>query len=88
MVDYMETGDVVSLNRLLKEFGKYRYERLLDVSSKQSFMLVSTRDGCLIAVANLLPLDSSTGLDANRKTLNREIVEEFVNSRCAWLRLQ
>lgn len=88
MADYMETGDVVSLNRLLKEFGKYRFERLLDVSSKQSFMLVSARDGCLIAVANLLPLDSSTGLDANRKTLNREIVEEFVNSRCAWLRLQ
>jgi hypothetical protein len=84
----METGDVVSLNRLLKQFEGYRYERLIDISSKQSFILVSSTEGCLVAVANLLPLNTSTGLDVNAGTVTRDVVEEFVNSRSAWLRLQ
>jgi len=88
IADYMETGDVVSLNRLLIQFGGYRYERLIDISSKQSFILVSSKEGCLVAVANLLPLNTSTGLDVNAGTVTRDVVEEFVNSRSAWLRLQ
>jgi hypothetical protein len=83
--DYMETGDIVCLSKLLDQFTNHNFERLIDISSKQSFMLVRSDDGCLLAVANLLPLNSSTTMEFNEAGLDRMVVQEFVNSRFAWL---
>lgn len=80
---YQDNGDVVSLARLHQQWPEYRWQRVLDRDSRQSFLVVSDARERLVMVANLNPrlrdVQVATG------TPNGDVVRGFVERRAALL---
>ena len=85
---YMETRDIVILAMMQKQWREYSYRRLIDISSKQSFLVVANRGHEIVLTANLFPLDSQTVVDVPPGGLSRVLVKHYVDSRSAWLRVK
>jgi gamma-polyglutamate biosynthesis protein CapC len=86
--EYMETQDIVVLSLLLKRWPKYHYKRLIDMSSKQSFLLVMKGQDEIALVANLFPLSTQSVVKVEPDGLNRSLVGNYVDSRTAWLEFE
>ncbi|MBM3299374.1 MAG: hypothetical protein FJY85_05425, partial [Deltaproteobacteria bacterium] len=86
--EYMETQDIVILAMILKRWPGYSYMRVIDVSSKQGFLVVTKGTDEIITVANLFPLDTQTVVKVRQDRLSRALVGEYVDSRSAWLEFE
>ncbi|MEN8215975.1 MAG: poly-gamma-glutamate biosynthesis protein PgsC/CapC [Pseudomonadota bacterium] len=78
--EYIQTQDILILQDLLTRWPQYRLERLIDVNSKQAFLLMYAADGKLSLVANLFPRDPDSSY--------RDDVRRFIETRGGWLELQ
>lgn len=85
LAEYLETHDILILSTLLSRWPDYSFERLIDIDSKQAFMLVYNPSGKLAMVANLVSgqMESIIRVDSDR--LERDQIAEYINSRSVWL---
>ena len=85
--NYLESQDVVSLRRLLREWPQYRYVRVLGLNSRQAFLLVHDRQGRLLLVVNLAPRQPEASLRLADPTTAAQIIEAFLETRAGWLEI-
>lgn len=87
---YIQRQDILILQNLRNGWPKYRLEQLIDVNSKQAFLLVYAADRKLSLVANLFPRnpDSSYRLSPRADDDSRATVTQFIETRSAWLELK
>lgn len=85
---YLEDADVVRLQQLYKASSQQGYAliRLLDLNSKQAFLIFRASDEALPAVINLAPRNASE-LYWNGDSNISEAVAKFIEQRAAWLLL-
>jgi gamma-polyglutamate biosynthesis protein CapC len=86
--EYMETQDIVILAMILRRWPAYRYKRVIDKSSKQSFLVVLSPTEEIVLAANLFPIDTRTVVKIRPDQLNRTVVGEYVDTRTAWLEFE
>lgn len=85
MVDrYVATHDIVTLQRLLTQWPEYRMLRLIDVDSRQGFLLVFDRQDHLVLASNLAPFQPDKVIQANIPP-DSEDVDRFIASRAGKL---
>lgn len=81
---YVETRDVVQLRRLQKAVRPRRLTRVIDLNTKQAYVLMTDETGRPVLVANLAPRT-----DAVVRVWNREdglnAIGRFVETGAAWL---
>ncbi len=85
LADYAAGQNIMQL-QIVTDYAQdkgLRLKRLLDISSRQSFLLISDRNDRLMAVANLFPRNRYT-LHFDKKSLP-EGFSEFVTRRSFWL---
>ncbi len=82
---YMQTQDVVVLDRIVKNWPENRYVRVVDASSKQSFLVVYPGDHSPALVANLFPWDIKGVAKVKLLQMTRQEVSNYVESRIGWL---
>ncbi len=83
LMRYLTTQDVVVLHEIVARWPGYRFKRLIDLNSRQAFLLVSTAGGKLTAVANLVPRRPDRTMTCSARTMQRSDVTGFVDSRMA-----
>lgn len=86
--EYMETRDIVILSMILNRWPDFHYRRVIDISSKQSFLLVTKGTEDVVTVANLFPPDPQSVVKARAGRPSRALVEKYVDSRSAWLEFE
>lgn len=86
LFEYMDNSDILRLQQISMQARKqhYKIKRLLDVSSKQAFLLIHNKKGKLIAVANLLPRGRSVKLIDRHISIESQLIN-FIDQRTAWL---
>ena len=85
LLAYLAGQDVVVLSSMKGAWPGYRFSRIIDINTKQAFLLVSTPDGRLAAVANLnprRPLQTRMLTDGGAR---REGIASFIDARTALL---
>jgi hypothetical protein len=86
---YMDNPDVLRLQQIILQAQEQNYhiKRLLDISSKQAFLLMHNSKGKLVAVANLLPRGRSIKLIDTQFSIEPQIIN-FIDQRNAWLQAE
>jgi hypothetical protein len=90
MVDqFVRTRDIVCLRKVQREFEQFRLTRLVDRASRQAFLLIDQPGTALLpAVASLsTPTQQESGSVVSGQ-LQPDRVEQFINSRAAWLEIE
>ncbi|SDU55825.1 poly-gamma-glutamate biosynthesis protein PgsC/CapC [Desulfobacula phenolica] len=82
---YIETHDIIVLDQILHQWPGLSYQRIIDLNSKQSFLLVFTKAKQLAAVINLFPKDMGTTLAVNVLQVTQERISHYIDARLAWL---
>lgn len=85
---YRTRQDIVALQRLLSRWPSYRYERVIDRSSKQSFLLIRASEARLPLVANLSELTGKAPHTVRAKGTEADEVRRFIDSRASWLEFE
>jgi hypothetical protein len=81
---YLDNADIVTLRRLQVEWSDYRWQRLIDRDSRQSFLAVYDLQDRLHLVVNLHPRRPE-GVVMLRAVGAGETVRRFIDTRSAWL---
>ena len=81
---YLRSHDIVLISALQRSLPGWRLERIMDLNSRQGFLLLRDPGGALRAALNLNARDPAsthrlTDGDARRR------IERYINSRSAWL---
>lgn len=87
LAQYLESQDIVSLRRLLVEWPKYRYQRALDLNSRQAFLLVCGPDDRLLLVVNLAPRQPGQRYRLAAGPSAAQTLEAFIATRAGWLEM-
>ena len=87
LAQYLESQDIVSLRRLLVEWPKYRYQRVLDLNSRQAFFLVCGPDDRLLLVVNLAPRQPGQRHRLAAGPSAAQTLEAFIATRAGWLEM-
>ena len=87
LLAYLRTRDIVALRKVLQIYPDCRFIQLLDISSKQTFLLVSPPKSSPALIVNFFPRDPDSTVIAPATSLTRQQVTNFVESRAAWLKL-
>ena len=84
---YLISQDIVQLSAMQQQFKQLRWLRLIDISSRQGFLVVldATENGVL-GVFNLTARNVDSRVEYQPNKPDRETVAQFVESRTAWLR--
>lgn len=90
---YLQNKDIVALQSMINTWSNFRFERVIDKNSKQSFLLIYRDSSRLPLVINLSPIirDGTMGLKSEPVmigNLDRDQVRRFIDSRVAWLELR
>jgi len=81
--EYIATQDIINLNNILYYWPDFRIERLIDINSKQSFLLVYSPSGRLILISNLLPREPGKPLVLDKGDISLKNIVRFVDSRAS-----
>lgn len=87
LAQYLESQDIVSLRRLLVEWPQYRYQRVLDLNSRQAFLLVYGPGDRLLLVVNLAPRHPGQRYRLAGRQGAAQTVEAFIATRAGWLEI-
>ena len=82
---YQVSGDIVTLARLDSSWPGYRWERVIDRDSRQSFLTVFDRQARLMLVANLNPNRLDAAVRTSRERPDRMTIARFIETRSALL---
>lgn len=85
LLTYLANQDVVVLSSIKGAWPGYRFSRIIDINTKQAFLLVLTPDGRLSAVANLNPRRPLQTRMLPEGGARREEIASFIDSRTALL---
>ncbi|MEE9413458.1 MAG: poly-gamma-glutamate biosynthesis protein PgsC/CapC [Methylococcales bacterium] len=86
LFDYMDNPDILRLQQVTTVARKQQYQlvRVLDLSTKQAFLVIHDSLGKVLAIANLMPRGKTIKLLDKRISTNLQIIS-FINQRNAWL---
>ncbi|WP_050414176.1 poly-gamma-glutamate biosynthesis protein PgsC/CapC [Azoarcus sp. CIB] len=84
---YSASQDIVVLHGALTAHPQLRFERVVDVGSRQGFLAVLDRDGGLLALANLTAREPERDVALKREAL-RASLDAFVEGRAGWLLME
>ncbi|MCU7891387.1 MAG: hypothetical protein KZQ78_07160 [Candidatus Thiodiazotropha sp. (ex Ustalcina ferruginea)] len=84
---YLDNGNIVSLSGLMHDWPEYNWQRLIDLNSRQSFLIGLDKQARLTLIANLNPRQSDSAVTVKKFPLSRDGVQGFIDSRKAWLDL-
>ena len=84
---YQNTGDIVTLARLREQWPDYRWERVIDRDSRQSFLALFDPGEQLRLVANLNPRQRDAVIRVDAQTVDGAVISRFVETRSALLEL-
>jgi len=82
---YLERRDILALRRLQAAFPDWRYRRLLDPASRQTFLAIARADDAPTALVNLTPRDPASRVTLAPALFGRDEVSGYVDARTAWL---
>ncbi|MES9988203.1 MAG: poly-gamma-glutamate biosynthesis protein PgsC/CapC [Candidatus Thiodiazotropha endolucinida] len=82
---YLESRNVVALSGLVADWPEYRWQRLIDLNSRQSFLIGLQQEAGLRLIANLNPRDVNSVFTTDKKLLSRSDIQGFIDSRMALL---
>lgn len=84
LAPYFDTQDIVVLSGVRRQYSQLRFERVVDLNSRQGFLAIRAADGALLALVNPLARKETqpVALPASGR---RAAVVEFVDRRAAWL---
>lgn len=85
---YAATQDIVVLDDLVSTWPDYRLVRIIDLSSRQSFLAVYTPEHALMLIAGLWPRAPYRSFSVAQDALDRQSVLDFVEVRGMWLELK
>ncbi len=85
---YIADQDIIQLRQVLRAWPNYRFERLLDHSTDQAFLLVFGPQNALSLVANLNPRELDQSFHANRTRRAVSTIAQFVDTQAMWLELE
>jgi len=86
--EYAATQDIINLKNILHYWPDYKIEMLIDINSKQSFLLVYSSSGRLVLVANLLPRESGKTLIFDKGDISLRNIVRFVDSRAGAIKFR
>ncbi|NMG32112.1 poly-gamma-glutamate biosynthesis protein PgsC/CapC [Aromatoleum evansii] len=81
---YVASQDIVVLHAALTAHPQLRFERIVDLGSRQGFLAVLDRDGGLLGIANLTAREPERAVVLKRDAL-RASLDVFVEGRAGWL---
>lgn len=84
---YLKNKNIIALWQTVQSHPGYRFVQLMDISSKQAFLIVGRPGQRPILIVNLYPGDPDKTISVPMSRLSRQAVTEFVESRAAWLEL-
>lgn len=87
IVRYIQSQDIVALQNMVSRWPGYAFGRLLDINSRQAFLIVEA-DGRVQALVNLVPRSLKSEYIAVKNLYPKLVLERFIFTRAAWLRLQ
>ena len=82
---YIQYQDIILLQSLIKDWPAYKFQRFVDLNTRQAFLLVYTRNSKLLLVANLLPRDLENIYTMGSKEQAHAAATQYIDSRSAWL---
>jgi len=82
---YATHRDTIALHALRQEWPQFRFARLLDQNSGQTFLLVSTSRSQLPAVANLTAHETTSAATVVSNDVDQDRIDHFISSRAWWL---
>lgn len=82
---YQRQPDIVSLYRLQQQWPRYRYLRVVDPSTLQSFIAVEDEERYLAGLWNLNPLRQGTQWRIPSAAVSTDKLDQFMNTGAAWL---
>ncbi|SMC54611.1 Capsule biosynthesis CapC [Desulfocicer vacuolatum DSM 3385] len=85
MSAYIKTHDIIVLDNIMHQWPHLTYERVIDLNSKQSFLLIFQNTDRLTAVVNLFPRDENTQLVINPENVDLNTISHYVDGRIPWL---
>jgi hypothetical protein len=85
MERYLETHDIISFDHLKTQWPQYHYQRIIDLNSKQSFLLIFSRSRRLTAVVNLFPIDEKSRFSVLPHSLDQDAISHYITTKIAWL---
>lgn len=85
LLTYLAGQDVVVLSSMKGAWPGYRFSRIIDINTKQAFLLVSTPDGRFAAVANLNPRRPLQSRILTEGDARRDGIASFIDARIALL---
>ena len=85
--EYLLVPDIVILSTLQTAWPDYKFERLIDIDSKQAFLLVYVPSGKLALVVNLTPEQLEMVIRIQPQHFDRSEIIDYIESRAAWLEL-
>ena len=85
--NYLSNQNINALWRTVQDYPDYRFVQLMDISSKQAFLIVSAQGEKPLLIVNLFPRapDKTVRIPASR--LSRQVVTDFVESRASWMQV-
>jgi hypothetical protein len=83
---YLKTHNIVILYDLLARWPQMSYTRLIDMNSKQSFLLIADHGHHLLLAVNLFPREMAQTVTIKGRQVRRETIADFVASGAARLK--
>ncbi|GAB4540764.1 MAG: hypothetical protein Fur0020_10090 [Thermodesulfovibrionia bacterium] len=82
---YVETQDIIELHNMRSAWGSFRFIRVIDINTKQAFLLIYSPSGRLILIANLMPRDPEGYITITGRVQKMD-VSRFIDTRVGFLR--
>ena len=82
---YVQTADIVALNRITAGWPHLQYSRLIDTQSGQSYLCLRSQAGETLMLANLFPKNLKSTARLEQPGDIRERLADYADSRAAWL---
>jgi hypothetical protein len=85
---YQRNSDVVTLARLREEWPEFRWKRVIDLDSRQSFLVILNQRSEVVLVANLNPRQFDTVVEVDIESARTASIRRFIDTRSALLELR
>lgn len=85
IISYLNSQDVVVLHAIKGAWPGYRFSRIIDINTKQAFLLIAAPDGRISAIANLNPRRPLQTLAIPPDGLSGDSAASFIDARTALL---
>ena len=81
---YTDSYDILALQQIVTRWPELRFHQIIDINSKQAFLVVLNDNGQPLLVANLHPLNNDETYRLH-PGLSRDTLKSYIDSRSLWL---